>query len=53
MLMAISDHQGIIGTLLTPYLWRTVKVLFHESACRSFGHYEQITPNQNTTLPHI
>jgi hypothetical protein len=32
-------------------LWRTVKVLFHESATsRSFGHYEQITPNQNTTF---
>ena len=31
-------------------LWGTVKVLFHESASRSFGHYEQITPNQNTTF---
>ena len=31
-------------------LWRTIKVLFHESASRSFGHYEQITPNQNTTF---
>jgi hypothetical protein len=31
-------------------LWRTIKVLFHESASRSFGHYEQITPNQNTAF---
>ena len=28
----------------------TVKVLFHESTSRSFGHYEQIMPDQNTTF---
>jgi hypothetical protein len=31
-------------------LWGTVRALFHKSASRSFGHYEQITPNQNTTF---
>jgi hypothetical protein len=52
MLMAISNHQGIIGTLPTPCEEQS-RFFFHESASRIFGHYEQITPNQNTAFTTI